>query len=167
MEVTLVQALIKRMQVGICILAFVSMLWELFLMVLLIMVFSKHLDLLSLSLLITSVLQSESLLSPNSIVFLTFLPMTLLVLEKMDQLINPLKLLVASVSFLILMSTDLLTLRKLLQLMFHLLHVKVAQLHLYFHVKTLIKMMIWITWPVVKELSRVDISPRKNLLLLI
>merc|ERR1712176_943351 len=67
----------------------------------------------------------------------------------------------------ILMSTDLLTLRKLLQLMFHLLHVKVAQLHLYFHVKTLIKMMIWITWPVVKELSRVDMSPRKNLLLLI
>merc|ERR1719225_1010323 len=151
------------MLVGICTLVFVSMLWELFLMVLLIMVFSKHLDLLSSSLPITSVLQSELLLSPNSIVFLTFLPMTLLVLEKMDLLINPLKLLVASVSFLILMSTDLLTLRKLLQLMFHLLHVKVAQLHLYFHVKILIKMMIWITWPVVKELSRVDISPRKNL----
>merc|ERR1712176_291417 len=162
-----VQVLIKRMLVGICILVFVSMLWELFLMVLLIMVFSKHLDLLSSSLLITSVLQSELLLSPNSIVFLTFLPMTLLVLEKMDLLINPLKLLVASVSFLILMSTDLLTLGKLLQLMFHLLHVKVVQLHLYFLVKTLIKMMIWITWPVVKELSRVDISPRKNLLLLI
>merc|ERR1712157_180881 len=107
------------------------------------------------------------LLLPNSIVFLTFLPMTLLVMEKMDLLINPLKLLVASVSFLILMSTDPLTLRKLSQLMFHLLHVKVAQLLLYFHVKTLIKMMIWITWPVVNELSRVDISPRKNLLLLI
>merc|ERR1712207_87699 len=108
--------------VGICILVFVSMLWELFLMVLLIMVFSKHLDLLSSSLLITSALQSELLLSPNSIVFLTFLLMTLLVLEKMDLLINLLKLLVASVSFPILMSTGLLTLRRLLQLMFHLLH---------------------------------------------